>query len=129
MRTPPQQPPQQQQLALEGAGDGSVAASAATHLGTAAAEAPPRKWPIVKVKKGDLPQLLKLAERAERAALASAAAAALAAGAAPPAAGVVSDGVGGIEMSAEVRRQLEAHRVARDAAARRSTGVQHARLA
>ena len=125
VRTPPPQQQQQQQ----GAGVGSVAASAATPLGVSAAEAQPRKWPIVKVKKGDLPQLLKLAERAERAALASAAAAALAAGVAPPAAGAVSDGVGGIEMSAEVRRQLEAHRAARDAAARRSTGVQHARLA
>ena len=109
--------------------DGVPAAAAAAALGAAAAEAPPRKWPIVKVKRGDLPQLLKLAERAERAALASAASAALAAGTAPPAAGAVSDGVGGIEMSAEVRRQLEAHRAARDAAARRSTGAQHARLA
>jgi ribosomal protein L27 len=123
VRTPP---PQQQQ---QGAGVGSVAASAATPLGVSAAEAQPRKWPIVKVKKGDLPQLLKLAERAERAALASAASAALAAGTAPPGAGAVSDGVGGIEMSAEVRRQREAHRAARDAAARRSTGAQHARLA
>ena len=106
VRTPPQQQ-QQQQQAL-GAADGSAAVSDA--------EAPLRKWPIVKVKRDDLPQLLKLTERAEKAALASAVA------------GAASDGVGGIEMSPEVRRQLEAHRAARDAAARRSTGA-HARLA
>ena len=60
---------------------------------TAAAAAPPLKYPIVRLRRGDLPHLLKLVDRAGSAA-----------------------GGASVDMSAEVRRQLDAFRAAQQQA-------------
>ena len=72
VRSPPQM------LLLPGAGGAEAAAAAA---------APPLKYPIVRLRRGDLPHLLKLVDRAGSAA-----------------------GCASVDMSAEVRRQLDAFR-------------------
>lgn len=71
VRSPPQ-------VLLPGAGGSEAAAAAA---------APPLKYPIVRLRRGDLPHLLKLVDRAGSAA-----------------------GGASVNMSAEVRRQLDAFR-------------------
>ncbi len=147
VRSPPPPPALQQALVFEGdeeggagAGEGAMASIGAATAAAAAARAAaaaaaalaaaPLKYPVVRVKRGDLPQLLKLVEKGERAASAPAGApapASAASGDAAPAGDFVV--AGGIEMSAEVRRQLLAFRAARDAAGRRPPAVAAAAMA